>query len=223
MSFRYRFYIVSIFFHLIISHWGDCHVAQFIYIHSHIRSLHSPPAESLSLVFYRAFIHAALMTCNQENVLAFLQRCWTEEERRESESSDDGKFSSLTVLHICAFHAIRRIRSFVSRKTTDAQVRKLAVNAYRALLRTKSRSEAEKIVSLTATVFGRKKKSAEVTRAREELERIQGQHEARTKAVRAVNPSAAAESTATPREDEHDNPDDPSVRTYYFPVIYGLT
>ncbi|KAE8743905.1 hypothetical protein FOCC_FOCC009463 [Frankliniella occidentalis] len=56
----------------------------------------------------------------------------------------------------------------------------LAVNAYRALLRTNSLSEAEKVVKLMATVFGRKKQSDSVERAVKELEAIQEQHVERT-------------------------------------------
>lgn len=77
------------------------------------------------------------------------------------------------MLHICAYHALRRVRSYVSRRSTDSDVSKFAVNAYRALLRTDNLEEAKRVAMLMTTVFGRKKRSEHVDRARKQLEEIQ--------------------------------------------------
>lgn len=137
-----------------------------------------------------------LQAFNHEDVISFLNRCYKAEEKG-TVKDETSVFRDLTVLHICAFHALRRVKTYTSRNTKGKgkfEVSKLAVDAYRALLRTDSRQEAEKVIRLIATVFGRKKKSSHVENAIKDLQRIQEEHVRRMKIAKAnlLNPHDAA-------------------------------
>lgn len=110
------------------------------------------------------------MTFNSEGIINFLERCFREERREESK---DSAFRAKTVLHICAYHALRRVRCYVAKHAKSKAASKLAVNAFRALLRTDTLDAARDIVVLMATVFTQKHNSEAVKTAREELQQKQ--------------------------------------------------
>lgn len=137
-----------------------------------------------------------LLSFNHESVTTFLNRCF-QEECREDETP---AFRSLTVVHICAYHALRRVRTYVSKRSKSSVASRLAVNAYRALLRTNSLAEAQEVVTLMAKVFGRKRKSRDVDLARSELELIQERHQEHVERTQE-------DGNVGPSEDVSDEPD----------------
>ncbi|KAK3918356.1 Syntaxin pep12 [Frankliniella fusca] len=139
--------------------------------------------------------------------MSYLNRCW--ELESSTEKVEDDAFPSLTVLHICAAHAICRVRTYVKETGKPDHVRRLAEKAHRTLLRTDNLSDARKVLRLIAKVFGCAKQSPDVDTAVAELERIQREHvqrvaRAKGRARRDVDELTPQEEPIAQRELERD-------------------